>query len=58
MYKYILQSIDNINWLAIGPLIIFFAFFVFVTISTLIKKKSFVDKMGQLPLADDDPTEL
>lgn len=58
MYKYILQSIENINWLAIGPLIIFFAFFVFVTISTLIKKKSFVDKMGQLPLADDDPTEL
>lgn len=58
MYKYILQSVENINWLAIGPLIIFFAFFVLVTISTLIKKKSFVDRMGQLPLVDDDPSEL
>ena len=54
MYKYILQSIENINWLAIGPLIIFFVFFVLVTISTLVKKKSFIDHMGQLPLLDDD----
>ncbi|NND34678.1 MAG: cbb3-type cytochrome c oxidase subunit 3 [Saprospiraceae bacterium] len=53
MYKYILQSIENINWLAIGPLLIFFIFFVYVTISTLIKKKSFIDHMGQLPLVDD-----
>ena len=57
MYKYILQSIENINWLAIGPLLIFFAFFLFVTVTTLLKKKSFIDHMGNLPLLDDDDDE-
>lgn len=53
MYKYILQSVENIDWLAIVPLLIFFIFFVSVTILTLRKKKSFVDKMGNLPLEED-----
>jgi len=53
MYKYILQSIDNINWLAIGPLVIFFAFFIFVTIATMRKKGSFIKKMGNLPLEEE-----
>lgn len=53
MYKYILQSIENINWLAIGPLILFFLFFVLVSLSALRKKKSFIEKMGNLPLEED-----
>lgn len=50
MYKYILDSVENIDWLAIGPLIIFFIFFTGVTIVTLRKNKSFIKKMGEMPL--------
>ncbi|MCB0664302.1 MAG: hypothetical protein KDC80_00695 [Saprospiraceae bacterium] len=53
MYKYILQSVENINWLAIAPLLIFFIFFISVTILALRKNKSYVDKMGKLPLEED-----
>ncbi|MBX2814501.1 MAG: hypothetical protein KTR24_00820 [Saprospiraceae bacterium] len=50
MYKYLLQSIDDINWLAIIPLLIFFVFFSVTIVSTIRKKKSFVEKMEKLPL--------
>ncbi|MCB0687653.1 MAG: hypothetical protein KDC53_14055 [Saprospiraceae bacterium] len=53
MYKYLLQSVENINWLAIIPLLIFFIFFVSVTIIALRKNKSYVDKMGRLPLEEE-----
>ena len=53
MYKYILESAGNINWMAIGPLLIFFIFFTIVVISALIKSKKFVEKMGNLPLEED-----
>ena len=53
MYKYILESVENINWLALGPLVIFFLFFTTVIILVMRKKKNFIDKMGNLPLEDD-----
>lgn len=53
MYKYILQSIEGINWLAIMPLLLFFTFFLIVCIQAIRKKKSYVHKMAQLPLEDD-----
>ena len=53
MYKYLLQSIENINWLAIVPLLIFFIFFISVTVLALRKNKSYVEKMGRLPLEED-----
>lgn len=52
MYKYILQSIEGINWLAILPLILFFTFFLITTIRVLRQKKSFTEHMAQLPLED------
>ena len=52
MYKYILQSAENINWLAIGPLLLFFLFFAGVTIVALRKNKGYIHKMGKLPLED------
>ncbi len=52
MYKYILESVENINWLAIVPLIIFFLFFTVTIILVMRKKKSFIDKMGNLPLEE------
>ncbi len=54
MYKYLLQSIENINWLAIIPLILFFIFFVLIVVVTLRKKKSFIEKMSNLPLEEEE----
>jgi hypothetical protein len=53
MYKYLLQSVEHINWLAIIPLLIFFIFFVTVTVITVRKKKSYIDRMGNLPLEEE-----
>ena len=52
MFKYILQSAGNIEWMAIGPLLLFVI--VFVTSSWLIlrQSKAYVDKMSHLPLDD------
>ena len=52
MYKYILESIEQVNLLALVPLIIFFCFFTITTIVVLKKKKSFISKMKNLPLED------
>jgi hypothetical protein len=53
MYKYILDSINQIDWLAIIPLLIFFVFFVGMTIQVVRTKKTFIEKMEKLPLEDD-----
>lgn len=53
MYKYILDSIDQIDWLAIIPLIIFFTFFVGTIIQVVREKKSFIEKMEKMPLEED-----
>ena len=52
MYKHILESVDGINWLAIGPLVFFFIFFVGVSYLAITSKKSFVDKMSNMPFDD------
>ncbi len=53
MYKYILQSVENINWLAIGPLVLFFVFFVVIVLMAIMKNKAFIEKMGNLPLEEE-----
>ena len=50
MYKYILESIDQINWLAIIPLIVFFCFFTLTIIRVIRKDKTFIEKMENMPL--------
>jgi hypothetical protein len=53
MYKYILQSVENINWLAVTTLVLFFSIFVVTTISIITRKKDYIDKMSRLPLDDE-----
>jgi cytochrome c oxidase cbb3-type subunit IV len=53
MYKHLLKSVENIDWLGIIPLLIFFIFFVAVTISVFRKKRSFIEKMKNLPLEEE-----
>lgn len=54
MYKYILESVENINWLAAGTLVFFFLVFVGTTIWIMTRKKEFLDKMSNMPLEDED----
>jgi len=53
MYKYILESVNNINWMAIIPLVIFFVFFVLMFIHVIRTEKSHIEKMSKLPLTND-----
>ncbi|MEL6638379.1 MAG: cbb3-type cytochrome c oxidase subunit 3 [Bacteroidota bacterium] len=53
MYKYLLQSVENIHNLAIVPLLVFFLFFLGVFIWALRSSRSYVQHMEQLPLERD-----
>jgi ABC-type uncharacterized transport system permease subunit len=53
MYKYILESVNEINWLGIVPLLIFFTFFCVMLIVVMRTKKDHIRKMEQLPLEND-----
>jgi len=52
MYKYILDSVEHIDWLALIPLLIFFIFFISMTFYVMRTKKSHLEKMSQLPLGN------
>lgn len=52
MYKYLLESVDQINWLAIGPLLLFFVFFCVIVYRAIKLKKEHSEHMAQLPLED------
>jgi cbb3-type cytochrome oxidase subunit 3 len=54
MYKYILESVENINWLAVASLLIFFVIFVVSALWAIISKKEYVDRMANLPLDEDE----
>jgi cytochrome c oxidase cbb3-type subunit IV len=54
MYKYILESVENLNWLAVVSLVLFFSIFVVSTIWIMTKKKDFIDRMSNMPLEDDE----
>ncbi|MEM9920292.1 MAG: cbb3-type cytochrome c oxidase subunit 3 [Bacteroidota bacterium] len=57
MYKYILQSVENLNWLAIIPMLIFMTIFLLSSYRILRRQRSFVDKMAALPLEELQSTE-
>ena len=52
MYKYILESSGNINWMAIFALITFFALFVISVVVVFRRSPAFMEKMANLPLED------
>lgn len=55
MYKYILESAGNINWMALFALLTFFFVFTMSIYLAFIKDKSELEEVAHLPLADDDP---
>lgn len=51
MYKQILAKLsEEIDWMALTPLLLFFLVFAVVLIMALAERKSFVDYMANLPL--------
>ena len=59
MYKYILGSVENLNWLAVVSLVLFFTFFIVSTIWILTKKKDFIERMSNMHLEEDEePLQL
>ena len=52
MYKYLLQSVDGIEWFGISTLLIFFGTFCVASIRAFISRKEEMQHMANLPLED------
>ncbi len=52
MYKYLLESVDGIQWFGIGSLLIFFFTFCFAAIRAFLSKKEDMERMANMPLED------
>ena len=50
MFKYIIEKAGDVDWMALGPFLLFFDFFILVTIYALKKRPPYIDKMSNLPL--------
>lgn len=56
MYKYILENAGDINWMAIFALVTFFLMFVISSLAIIGTKKSYIEKMANLPLENENST--
>lgn len=54
MFKHILESAGNINWMAIGALVTFFTVFVVSAILIFKKENSYLKKMSEMPLDEEN----
>ena len=50
MYKYILQSVDGIQWFGIVTLVLFFTVFCVALLRVFFSRKSEVERIARLPL--------
>ncbi|MBK9254332.1 MAG: hypothetical protein IPM42_02465 [Saprospiraceae bacterium] len=57
MYKYILETAGNINWMALFALLTFLTIFLISIWMVLRDNKSYIDKMSNLPLDEDKMTD-
>lgn len=55
MYKYLLQSVEGIQWFGIGTLLLFFTTFCTAAIRAFLSKKEDMERMAQLPLDEETP---
>ncbi len=54
MYKYILESAGNINWMAVMSLMTFMFVFITAVIMVLRRNNDHIKHMSNLPLEEDD----
>ncbi len=52
MYKYLLQSVEDVNWFGITALLIFFGVFCAVLVRVFFTKKSTWEAKARIPLED------
>jgi len=52
MYKYLLQSVEGIQWFGIIALLIFFGTFMFAVVRVFFSKKKNWEAESRLPLDD------
>lgn len=52
MYKYLLESAGNINWMALFALITFVIVFTVSAVVAFRRNPAFIEKMANLPLDD------
>jgi hypothetical protein len=55
MYKYILQTAGNINWMAVFALMTFFFVFLMSVYLAFVKDAKSLQHIADLPLSDDAP---
>lgn len=52
MYKYIIKTMGNVDWMAVVPLVLFFAVFIGTAFVWFRKEQKEVNKMANIPLDD------
>jgi len=52
MYKYLLQSVNGIQWFGIATLLLFFGTFCLAVIRAILSRKDEIQKMANLPLEE------
>lgn len=52
MYKYIIKTMGNVDWMAVVPMLLFFMVFVGTALVWWRKEQKEVSKMANLPLED------
>lgn len=53
MYKYLLESVEGVQWFGITALLIFFCTFLVALLRTFLTKKSDWDALAALPFNDE-----
>ena len=56
MYKYILESAGNINWMAVFALLTFFFIFSMSVYLAFVKDDKSIQSLANLPLDNDEPS--
>jgi len=57
MYKYILESAGNINWMAVFSLLTFLTVFLLAVVLVLRRSDDHIQHMASLPLDDEQPND-
>jgi len=57
MFKHILESAGNINWMALFALVTFFTLFIIGIVTVFGKDKAYIEKMSNLPLEDENSSD-
>jgi ABC-type uncharacterized transport system permease subunit len=52
MYKYIIKTMENVDWMGVTPLVIFFTIFIMVILVWMTRSKTEIAELAKIPLED------